>query len=529
MKGHRPTVLTGISLLLLLLLLLGACHARNPNPIVIDGQLGDWSGIPAIVTDQPQQAPGFQAIYMSHDADSIFIRLDLNAAINYQSLLESTLTFYFDADGNRDTGSSGGPLPGAEIAIELSPLSTQSPGRPRQGARVLVFPDQSDSPEIESGYYVGLMGAPAYSAREFEFRIARGTHSGSGSALFTGDHLRGKLVHAVSAEQVLQQSPEFVYQLSASSPPATLTAQQIETLLSANEAETIRVLSWNIADHNFQRSFDAYGRILATVKPDVLLLDEAPQDITEENVRKLLVAMDPATKASSWQIHIGVGGGRQRGVIASHLPVEVLPEYDPLHYPQEVVEYVRNNGTTSMLRDLADMHQEAMPVLGARLDWAGREILLVTMDFQCCGYDGSPEDGFRSRQAKLVRQALGNAINRSGIPDAVILAGDLNLVGSNRPLDTLLDKGDLDGRDLLSVDPLQLNQATTATYGFKGLFSPGQLDFMIFSNSSLELVRSFVLDSRELPESLATRLGVNPNDSAQSSDHMPIVADFRIR
>ena len=128
MRGLQPESLIGISMLLFV----GACHSIPPGPIVMDGRLDDWAGIAPIVTEQPEHTPGFTAIYMTHDRDSIFIRLDLNAVVNYQSLMESTLTFYFDADGQAGTGAKDGPLPGSDIAVELSPLARQWPGRPRQ-------------------------------------------------------------------------------------------------------------------------------------------------------------------------------------------------------------------------------------------------------------------------------------------------------------------------------------------------------------------------------------------------------------
>ena len=513
-----------------LLLVCGNSHgAAVPGHIVIDGQLEDWTGIPALVEDQPAHTPGFSAIALTHDDDSIFIRLDLNASINYQSLGQSTLTFYFDADGNLDTGSRAGPLPGAELAIELSPLIKQRPGRPRQGARLLIFDGQSRTPTTASAYDIGLMGAPTYSADRFEFRLARGPLTGSKLTLFTGKRLRGRLVHSVSPSHILQQSKVFQYRLSGPSPSRTVSAQQIEAQLIRNDPEVMRVISWNIADHNFLERFDTFSRILAALDADVLLLDEAPGDISRDSVLKLITAMGSSIEASAWNIQIGQGGGRQRGVIASHLPFKPLAEFDPLLYSPASVRFVQSQGTPSMVRDLSHMGREGMPILAVSLDWAGRELLLAAMDFQCCGFDGSPEDEFRRLQASAVRRALTRRIAHSGTPQALILGGDLNLVGSRKPLDELLHSADLDGSDLLSANPLQLDQTTTATYGFRGSFTPGQLDFMLYSDSSLHLVRSFVFDSRDLPESLAARLKVKRDDSTLSSDHMPIVADFRFR
>jgi hypothetical protein len=524
--NHRMTgILTGIALLLLL----GACHSVTPGRIVMDGQLGDWAGISPIVTVKPEKTPGFTAIYVTDDQDSVFVRLDLDTVINYQSLIESTLTLYFDADGNRTTGSKVEPLIGSDIAIELSPHTSQWPGRPRQGVRVQVFSGSSEAPEYTSGYAIGVMGVPAFSAKAFEFRIARGQSSIPGLRLFESNHLRGKLVHGTSQEHVLQQSADFEYQLSDSDLQRSLSDRQIKAQLRPDDPKSIRVAAWNIADNLYYERFDAYARILSAIGADVLLFDEAPDDISEQSVRRLISEMGASVAASDWHIQIGQGGGRQRVVIASHLPITAVKGFDPLLYDDETIEFVHENGTRSMTHDLADMANEGMPVLAAELDWNGRKILLTSMDFQCCGFDGSPEDQFRSLQAMTIRRALRRQMIESGQADALILAGDINLVGSYKPLETLYAGTDLDGSDLANANPLQLDQLSTATFGFRGPFPPGQLDYLLFSDSSLQLERSFVFDSRDVPEALATELGVKPLDSTRSSDHLPIVADFQFR
>ena len=104
-----------------------SCGTSSPNiaddspKIVIDGRFDDWADVPVLLDTQAQQAPGINAISLSHDDKSVFVRLDLNAKVNMQSLLDGTLTLLFDADGNADTGATNAALPGADFALELSP------------------------------------------------------------------------------------------------------------------------------------------------------------------------------------------------------------------------------------------------------------------------------------------------------------------------------------------------------------------------------------------------------------------------
>jgi endonuclease/exonuclease/phosphatase family metal-dependent hydrolase len=109
-----------------------------------------------------------------------------------------------------------------------------------------------------------------------------------------------------------------------------------------------------------------------------------------------------------------------------------------------------------------------------------------------------------------------------------IIGGDLNLVGSRTPLDVLVRQLD-GGQDLAVAEPVVLGTPIKYTwYDNATDFTPGRLDYITYSTSSLEVSRAFVLDTTILAEESLYRIGLSPNDTL-GSDHLPVVVDFRVK
>ncbi len=139
--------------------------------------------------------------------------------------------------------------------------------------------------------------------------------------------------------------------------------------------------------------------------------------------------------------------------------------------------------------------------------------------------DANPATGWTEQGLAAVGQALA-----AGSFDAVIVAGDFNLVASRDPLDRLAASLDRDGSPLFVAEPLQLNGLSNATWLRRGSpFLSGRLDYVLYSNSSLRLLHSFVLRSTDLPTRWLRRHHLQPDDSDLASDHLPLVSDFQWR
>ncbi|MBT6164826.1 MAG: hypothetical protein HOH93_02815, partial [Phycisphaerae bacterium] len=59
-------------------------------------------------------------------------------------------------------------------------------------------------------------------------------------------------------------------------------------------------------------------------------------------------------------------------------------------------------------------------------------------------------------------------------------------------------------------------------------FTPGRLDLMLYSPLSLEVARSFVLDTSDLDSDTLIAQELLGEDTALLSDHLPLVADFQV-
>jgi len=162
------------------------------------------------------------------------------------------------------------------------------------------------------------------------------------------------------------------------------------------------------------------------------------------------------------------------------------------------------------------------------VDSNDRRILVVTLDLVCCGNNASAaQDRVRRIEAAAIRDAVHATLSRATF-DGVLIGGDFNLVGSQFPLDELSRGLDLDGGDLSVVEALQLDGLSAATWDEGGgPFPPGQLDYLLYSDRSLEVRRGFVFDAEDLALDWLTAHGLQAEDSELASDHRPVVADLR--
>ena len=85
------------------------------------------------------------------------------------------------------------------------------------------------------------------------------------------------------------------------------------------------------------------------------------------------------------------------------------------------------------------------------------------------------------------------------------------------------------GGALTVADAYRLTDRSQATWRNARLeaFTPGRLDFILFSGSHLDAVRSFPFNVAELPDAMVQELGLEPDDSRVTSDHLIVVADLR--
>ena len=511
----------------------------SPRGVWTDGSFDDWDGVPPLVVDRSGDVPDgspvdLGAIAAQDDPRFLHFLIDLGDTVTVQGL-RGSVEIVLDADGDSGTGGEHGGVEGADLAVVLTRQS--DPAADARGAGVGIRRIGQGGPgEVEPAGSVGLVVSPTHSSDRFEVRLDRGPIAGGRGqvlAVGRGGTVAGRLRY-LRAGAVVDESPLFTHRLAtaASEAPPLLDADAV-----ARSPGAFRVVAWNVSDSSFHTNANAFQRVVSALRPDVLLLDEIYFSITLEELARFAEGLGPGEDAWIWSL--AQGGGRQRTAIGARgLSLRGEPRMARIeHAPGALEQWLNEVGDVPeaprMPPPSALARAEARGGVSATGAWVtvgGVDVLFVPVDLQSAGYDGSPRDRLRELQARTLNGAIAAAVD--GRPDAgVVVAGDLNLVGSTRPLNALGRGLGPDGTALEVARLERLRDRSLATW--RGIwredpFSPGRLDYLLYRGEVLEVDRGFVFDAAALAPDAREALGVWEVDT-ERSDHLPLVVDFRVR
>lgn len=297
---------------------------------------------------------------------------------------------------------------------------------------------------------------------------------------------------------------------------------------SDTKTADLHVLAWNVAENAFVRDVAAFRAHVTRSRAELLLLDEVHPSVAGTPLADALAPVGQEGDGA-WHFVIGGSGGRQRGVIASQLPLERVPELaGPVPYPAaDRARLEARMVAANQARPVYTM-ADGIPVSGAIVTQGARRLLAVTVDLQCCGdTPDSWQEERRRVETREVRQRIAQALTRTRV-DAVIVAGDLNLVNTPTPLITLTGAYPAPHYGLLVADLAHLDGVETWTWDGRGTPFPSRpMDFLLYGPRALALRDGHVLDWDDLPA--AERAGLDADASKRLSDHRPLVAVFRWR
>jgi hypothetical protein len=509
----------------------------KPNPtarVIIDGAIGDW-GPSAHSVSRPRDAAtaggdagtaDITTVTERSDAHYVYMRLDLARTTGLYGL-PGTVSIDIDADGNVTTGADGDGLAGTDFAIDLSPMVN---GRVTEGAALRVMHGGSVVKTTDT-YGVDFVMLPTYASLHPEFRIARGRLMDSaGAPIFAGGSYRAQIAVHDATGAVRYRLPVF----STTLPALDTVAKVPKTDPLARAANTqFRVLQWNVANEGLRDRPDHFRRIIAAIDPDVLILDEVGGVVGHDGVGKFLTSLDSGRKGRpAWHYTYGLGGGYQRTVIASRTSVSEYPEFKLIPFPDSVTQQllaVMPQGARARQRANID---SGVATGGALVSLNGKRVAIFGVDLQSAGNSPTSwQEQRRRAETRIIRDRALAAIHAHGAVDAIIAAGDHNLVSTREPLETMSEIGAaFDGASLVVAEPLQLDSATAATWeGSGGPFPPGRLDWVSFTGASLQELGGFVFDVGDLGPRWQAFHHLEADDSKKSSDHRPVVVDMRWR
>jgi len=291
--------------------------------------------------------------------------------------------------------------------------------------------------------------------------------------------------------------------------------------------DNIRILSWNISDDAFVATPAEFQSLLQWANPDVALLDEVAPSANIADLRLALANLQ-SNNDQSWNIDIGTSGGRQRCIVASRAPQEALPEFSSIvAYPEADKRYILEH-MSKRARANADYSMEGgIPVNGAIILIAGRRLLTVIADLQCCGNGHESWQEYRRRvEVREIRARIRQVLERTHV-DGIVIAGDFNLVNGATPLVLLTGPYNPPSAGLIAAQLYHPDGVTNWTWDGRGTrFPSNTLDYQLYSPNSLKLRSGFVLDTENLLPATLKQLGLKSSTSKNITDHRPLLAEY---
>ncbi len=462
----------------LLTVLTWSSARADQAPIVIDGAMGDWDGVPVAYTDTPNGgAVDFGQLWIADDERFLFLRVEVGDEVDLSE--NNSIRVYLDTDNNAGTGI---PIGGIGAELEW-----------RCGDRTGFFEGSQVFHED-----IRFRSGPTVTATEFEMAFGRDTSPNGQAPLFQGPTVR-IVMRDLAGGDLLPDAGQFItYTFDQGTPPVDDAIQ-----LAREQAGDLRLATFNVLNDSPWDPGDEpkFERLVTAAHPDIICFQEVGDHSASE----------AAQLVSSWLPGNWTAVSTTDCTTVTHLPI--LGSWDV------------GNENAALI--------DATSVLGS-------EILVINAHLPCCDNDSGRQnaaDGI----AAFIRDARLPGGPLTLDPDTpIIVTGDMNLVGLAQQLDTLLE-GDIvnngsfgpdfapdwDGSGLLDVIAQQTEKRMGYTWrNDNSSFWPGRLDFIMASDSVLEVGNRFLLYTPEMSAAELAANGLQSGDSL-ASDHLLFCADFR--
>ncbi len=479
-------------------LLLLSIFSFSQSRILADGIFEEWEEQPVIFADAAgdggTSGVDFGELKIYNDDTFIFFLIEVGTEINLQDL--NDILIYLDTDNNTSTGQAINGI-GAEIIYSFG---NRSGFFYSSGNSTMIFHDD-----------INLVSAPTVTSDRFEIAIKRDI-SIQGNSLFQGNDFKVVFRDDNNTGDILPAANEGVEYTFASDALDPLPDYTIQKAKDTN----LRFLSYNVLSNGI---FDpsrvpSFTRLLQAMQPEIIGFQEI-YDLPSNLVANQVESMLPSGPDQQWY-HAKEG------------PDCLAISRYPILESAFIQGNNSNDGNGAFLIDVPGIETN---------------LLLIVAHPPCCANNVE-----RQMEVDLIMQFLREAKDGNGpIPleaDApIIILGDMNLVGDNNQLETLLTGNisdeaaygpdftpDWDGNNLLDAHPYSTGVPFSYTwYNEASSFSPGRLDFIIYSGSNLNLENSYALFTPGLPQDSLNTFNLLANDATFASDHLPLVADFELK
>ena len=456
--------------------------------IMLDEDYSDWQSIPPLYEDNTGDGNGidFQTLKVTSYNGVLFFYMEVGSEINLQD--NNSITLYLDTDSDPSTGLQVKGI-GAELEYNF-------------GAKSGKFWDGTSSYSI-THTDIGFVSIPTVTSSVFEIMIDT-TSVIAGKKLFTGSQIRIAFIDNTSGgDEVPNEDGGLSYNFAV-----TEAQMNINYSIEKLNNDWVRIISYNSErDNLFDASLkDVYSRIFKALNPTIIGFQEI-YDHSAEQTAALIEEFLPSGEGEQWF------SAKQGGdiIVVSRFPIEQS-------------FFIEGNG--AFLINLKEKY--------------GKDLLFVNAHTPCCANN----DG-RQKEIDAFMAFIRDAKEEGGVltlkdKTPIVIVGDMNMVGYKQQQTTLIT-GDIvntsiygekflpdwDSTYLMdSKSPTTNMPATFTWYNEGSAFAPGRLDYVVFTNSVIELKNNFVLFTNALPQDSLSKYNLLYNDVTRASDHLPHIADF---
>ena len=475
------------------MIIIPAAAISEAHRILAEGEFDDWEAVETLYSDASgDQLSGdldFGILKIANDEKYVFIYFETGTEMSLQN--DNEIHLYLDTDDDDNTGYEINGI-GAELDFTFGS---------RNG--VFYFDGQNSTVYHE---HLDLVTCPTVTSDRFEVVISREAEPNSGNPLFSEDRFLIVIADGGAGSDQLPEAGETVeYQFddTALPPLGPLT-------LAKADSGDIRLLSYNVwRDALFDPDKEpGYERIFNAIQPEIIGFQEI-YDHSSEQTANLMEDFLPSEPGMEWY-HAKTGPDI---IVVSRFPIlDVFP--------------IDGNG--AFLLDLNPGYNS--------------ELLLINAHLPAGSNDEGREDEIDNIMA-FIRDAKAPGGELELVPQTpIIIVGDMNLVGFAQQLETFLTGNivqtsqygqpfdpDWDGTDLGDLIPRHPSEPHYFSwYNAGSSFSPGRLDFFIYTDYVVEARTNFILFTPWMPADTLAAYNLEPEDATTVSDHVPVVGDFRV-
>ncbi|MGC8864771.1 MAG: endonuclease/exonuclease/phosphatase family protein [Bacteroidales bacterium] len=476
-----------MKILLYFLLLIQTIYAQNEKlclPVVVDGFTHEWPDWKSAVNNDNRvstltDAPGdgkdidIVGLQVTNDDKNLYFRLILQKP--YPLGENNTLFLELDTDNDPHTGYFINGI-GAELGWQF-------------GQRWGYYKD-SEVADFVRHLGLGFLYVPPFTSSEYEVTISLEAEPRPGKKLFSSDTVKILLWDRTEGgDMAPDKGKTFTYVIQRD----CRNSLKLPAITPKPE-DGFRLLSWNVFNDGITDSIRQYdfNRVIRLLNPDIINLIECWKSTADE-VKQTLSELLPGT----WHV-VKYGEGV---ILASRFKIEeIIP--------------VRPGANEN--------------IAGFRLRIGKRDIMFFSCHLSCCYFD---QERIMETQALMAIINKVATFNDGNLKMPVILAGDFNIVGSDIPYRNLTTGSlHLSQKPVLrDLVPIQVDHPVAITWRDpQKLFSPARLDYIFYSPVNLHPVHSFILNTSMLDVDTLSALGLDGNIMKRCSDHLPLVADFKI-